>query len=318
MLGRRSRGKQQNFPDHTNTTMQPSLLCEVLILGDGSAVIDGVGFPVPDGEPVHVAVLDAMHRQAQARGEPVQATIHDRQERYTTHVEVAPDGSSRVLRHEGEEQEPDLGLAASGPGLEPLHVGPQSPPPVTPSSASGATDASPAPEALPSTASPTEMDTPAPAVPEQFGDLVGQITSALDTGNLESAMALAFRLSKITERTFGAGHPQTLEAHALEAFVAHRSGNHRFAATKSLELARFRGDMGDGRAHEELRRAVAAWQLADDMPWAVDFGRSLLTVWSVLAERGESSAQDAVLLRGVNRRIYTLAAAAAAHRTGAA
>ncbi|MEV4047114.1 hypothetical protein [Streptomyces sp. NPDC049744] len=318
MLGKRSRRKQQNATAQKDMTVRTPLHCEVLILGDGSAVIDGVGFPVPDGEPVHVAVLDAMQRQAQARGEHVQAAIHDRQEGYTTHVEVAPDGSSRILQHDEEQQEQDSGTVASGPSLEPSHLGSQAEPPGTPSPVSGGTDVSSPPAPFPTMASPTGMYTSAPAVPEQFTDLVAQITSALDTGNLESAMALAFRLGKITERTYGAGHPQTLEAHALEAFAAHRSGDHRYAATKSLELARIRADMGDVRAHEELRRAVAAWQSVDDISWAVDFGRSLLAVWSVLADQGESSAQDTVLLRGVNRRIHSLAAAAAARRTGAA
>ncbi|MEW2406314.1 hypothetical protein AB0954_08740, partial [Streptomyces griseoviridis] len=70
---------------------------EVLIRPDGSALIDGEDLLVPAGEPVHVAVLDALQRHAQTRGEPVEARILDATDGSTTYLSVAPDGSSEVL-----------------------------------------------------------------------------------------------------------------------------------------------------------------------------------------------------------------------------
>jgi hypothetical protein len=432
VFGKRTR---KNLDAHHGTEPRqpaPDEAVEVLIRRDGSALVNGAPFPVPDGEPVHVAVLDAMHRGAQARGEPVQAAILDRQEGYVTRVEVAPDGSSRILQHERQEEqyEPEPGPAAgpllaelppdeplagspsvagaglpsdprpspaeSRPAVEPFPAGPLSAEPplfegplAGPPSAAG-DGLSPAPEPVPAGPSlversladspsaagvglspapeepipselpwversladlpsapepvpagpssaeppfaeppwatgpspaglpPSDADTRVPAVPDQLSELVAQITRAMDTGSLERAVALAFRLREHTARSFGAEHPCTLEACALEAFAAYRSGNHRLAAATSLKLARTRHELGDPRAHDELTRAVVAWRLIDDIPSAVDHGRALLAVWSVLAERGVRSARDETLMRGVNRRMHALAAAATARQTGAA
>lgn len=87
----------------------------------------------------------------------------------------------------------------------------------------------PSPAGLP----PAAADTRVPAVPAQLSELVAQITRAMDTGSLERAVALAFRLREYTARSFGAEHPCTLEARALEAFAAYRSGNHRLATATS-------------------------------------------------------------------------------------
>ncbi|MEV8340111.1 hypothetical protein [Streptomyces niveus] len=149
-------------------------------------------------------------------------------------------------------------------------------------------------------------------VPVELSALVTQIGQAIDSGALERAAALAFRLREHAARTFGAEHPYTLEAQALEAFAAHKSGNHTAATAACLELARIRQEQGDPRAHEDLLRAVAVWQLIDDLPSAVDHGRALLTTWSRLAEDGRTAVGDVELVRGVDRRIHALATEAAA------
>jgi hypothetical protein len=261
------------------------MFSQVLIRPDGSAVVDGAPFPVPDGEPVHVAVLDAMHRHAQAAGEPVEALITDEQEGYATRIEVAPDGSSRIVRQE-------------------RHDAPRETPPA-------------APPDIPGTAMPVPVPVSVP-VPEELTELVRQITHAVDTGAPERATALAFRLREHAARAFGAEHPFTLEAYALEAFVAHRGGNHPLATATCLELARIRHGQGDPRAHDELMRAVAAWRLIDNLRSAVEQGRALLEVWSRLAEQGGGSPVDAEVARDVNRRIHALAAQVGPRRTGAA
>ncbi|MDT0470836.1 hypothetical protein ACIQKE_13480 [Streptomyces griseoviridis] len=152
----------------------------------------------------------------------------------------------------------------------------------------------------------------------ELAELVGLIGRALDAGSFERAAALAFRLREHTVRAFGVEHPNTLEALSLEAFVAHRSENHRVATTTCLELARIRFLRSDPRAREELTRAVAAWRLVDDVPFAVEHGQALLGLWTALVERHGPAPEDAELMRRVNRRIHGLANAPGGHVTGVA
>lgn len=298
--------KKRTGRDARGATEQPSTsFSEVLIRRDGSAVVDGAPFPVPEGEPVHVAVLDGMHGLAHARGAPVVAVIDDRQEGYAAHLEVAPDGSSRLLVNESPQEQPGAEPPPDGTRVRiPVPAAQPTPAPVPPREPVRELVQEPARE-------------PAP-VPVELAEFVGQITHAIDSGASERATALAFRLREHTARTFGPEHPVTLEAHALEAFTAHRSANHRLATTSCLELARMRHRLGDLRAHEELTRAVAAWWLIDDPAFAVEHGRELLAMLSALAERGGSPPQHTDLASGVNHRIRALAAAAAAPRAGAA
>lgn len=319
MFGRRSRQNRQDHDvrDAYDGTLQwPPTPLAVLIRRDGSALVDGEPLRVPDGEPVHAAVLDAMQRHAQARGEPVEAAILDRNEGAITHVEVAPDGSSRILGQEEHDE---------APKPEPRPLAADSPP--------GTSAAErPSPEPLPAAeprpaAGPRTDDAPRPAggtmplpahVPAELAELAQLVTDSLDNGAPERAAAVAFRLRQHAVRTFGAEHPHTVEARALEAFVADQSGNHRFATATGLELARIRHRLGDPRAHEELRRAVAAWWQIDDVPSAVEQGGALLDVWSTLAAQDGPTAQDTELPHLVNRRMHALATAAATRGTGAA
>ncbi|MDH6700084.1 hypothetical protein [Streptomyces sp. MAA16] len=155
-------------------------------------------------------------------------------------------------------------------------------------------------------------------MPVELAELVGLIGRALDAGSFERAAALAFRLREHTVRAFGVEHPNTLEALSLEAFVAHRSENHRVATTTCLELARIRFLRSDPRAREELTRAVAAWRLVDDVPFAVEHGQALFGLWTALVERHGPAPEDAELMRRVNRRIHGLANAPGGHVTGVA
>ncbi|KPI13173.1 hypothetical protein OK074_8820 [Actinobacteria bacterium OK074] len=69
----------------------------VFITDDGAAVVDGEPlFPGP-GQSVHGAVLDLIQRRAAGRGVPVDAWINDRPRAARFRLQVAPDGSSRVL-----------------------------------------------------------------------------------------------------------------------------------------------------------------------------------------------------------------------------
>ncbi|MEE1940981.1 hypothetical protein V1L54_16480 [Streptomyces sp. TRM 70361] len=298
------------------TAGRPESPVGVLIGADGSATIDGEPLRVPEGEPVHVAVLDAVHRRARARGEPVEAVILDGQEGDVTLVEVAPDGSSRLLRHEEHGGEHDKEHGGT-PGAEPRPAAGRPPADVPPP------EPAPAGPAHPDGAPTGAADARVPeAVPPELAELVGLVCRSLDAGARERAAALAFRLREYTVRAFGPEHPHTLEAHALEAFVAHRSGNHRLATVTCLELARIRHRQGDPRVRTDLTRAAAAWLLNDDLPSAVDHGRTLLAavlaVWPEHAEQGGAAVPDAAVPHLVNRRMHALTAGSATGVTGAA
>ncbi|MFJ2608190.1 MULTISPECIES: RICIN domain-containing protein [unclassified Streptomyces] len=79
---------------------RPSSLIEVVIAADGSAVVDGEPVPVVGGESVDVAILDTLHGYARSRNEAVRAAISDPDSDYVAIVEVAPDGSSRMLEQQ--------------------------------------------------------------------------------------------------------------------------------------------------------------------------------------------------------------------------
>ncbi|WP_367318291.1 hypothetical protein [Streptomyces sp. HUAS ZL42] len=95
----------------------------VIISGDGSAEIDGVPVPVVPGESVDVAVLDTLHGYARSRDAPVTAAISDPSAGYVAIVEVAPDGSSRLLGQH-HEQEP---TGPAEPGRRDEHAKPAGP-----------------------------------------------------------------------------------------------------------------------------------------------------------------------------------------------
>ncbi|MFD5631384.1 RICIN domain-containing protein [Streptomyces sp. NPDC127072] len=81
----------------------------VVVAGDGSASIDGIPVPVMGGESVDVAILDTLHGYARNRDTTVTASISDPAAGYIAIVEVAPDGSSRLV-----EQRQDDTAQASG------------------------------------------------------------------------------------------------------------------------------------------------------------------------------------------------------------
>ncbi|MEV6948883.1 hypothetical protein AB0N07_44630 [Streptomyces sp. NPDC051172] len=69
----------------------------VLIAADGSAAIDGVSVTAGEGQALDVAILDALQGHARERNTPVTAAISDPGAANVTFVEVAPDGSSRLM-----------------------------------------------------------------------------------------------------------------------------------------------------------------------------------------------------------------------------
>ncbi|MET8830010.1 hypothetical protein ABZX40_30955 [Streptomyces sp. NPDC004610] len=95
----------------------------VVISGDGSAAIDGTPVPLVAGQAPDAAVLDALHDRALVRGTVVTATISDPSAAYVAHIEVAPDGSSRLLEQrevteDGDEDDPGPDATAPEPDDE--------------------------------------------------------------------------------------------------------------------------------------------------------------------------------------------------------
>ncbi len=348
MSGERAGQSQQDHDPHDGPSRRSRSPFEVLMRRNGAVVLDGDPLRVPEGEPVHIAGLDALHRHARARTEPVEAVIDNRQEGDSPASRLLPDGSSRIVWYEGaQDEEPDPGppsgplRAEPPPNAEPFPAGPSSdepsfaePPLADPSSTDPAptelsfaepplagppwaTGSSPAPCPSADGKQPAGGDTRVPAVPDQLAELVAHIGRAMDTGALERAAALAFRLREHAARAFGDEHPFTPEAHALDVFTTRRCGNYSAATVMCLELAGIRHRQGDRRAHEELMRAVAAWRLIDDPACSVDHGRALLAVWSGLAEQDSGSRRDAAWVRDVNRHIHAFTTAQATRETGA-
>jgi len=90
-------------PESAGKASGPSSRFEVVISSDGSAAIDGEPVPTENGEGLDAAILDILHGLARDRNTAVTADISDPSADYVAHVEVAPDGSSRLLEEHWEQ-----------------------------------------------------------------------------------------------------------------------------------------------------------------------------------------------------------------------
>ncbi|MBO8188869.1 hypothetical protein [Streptomyces spirodelae] len=278
---------------------------EVLIARDGSVALNGERMPTADGEEVHVAVLDAIHRAAQERGESVEATILDlRENGSATYIQVAPDGSSRLLVPTGDEAPPvdDAQPADTDPHPEGTSV--QAPVPA-PAPVPGPAE-NPAPAENPGPDAEQPQPAPAP-VPGELAEAVAHINRAASGGEPQRAMVLAFRLREHAVRSYGEEHPYTLEARDLEAFVARLGGNYAKAVGIYLELARVCHRQGSPRAYGYLKRAAGNWQMLTDPQSLLAHGRGLLATWAALASEAGPAADDTVLPCHVRQRLHALA-----------
>ncbi|MFJ2833045.1 RICIN domain-containing protein [Streptomyces sp. NPDC087263] len=116
-------------------TSGPSII-PVIVSADGSASIDGIPVPVMGGESVDVAILDTLHGYARNRNSTVRAAISDPSAGYVAIVEVAPDGSSKLVEQRQEDSaedagfDPSVGLAGSVAPMESVgNAGPTGRPP---------------------------------------------------------------------------------------------------------------------------------------------------------------------------------------------
>ncbi|NJP75134.1 hypothetical protein HCJ99_30840, partial [Streptomyces sp. C1-2] len=98
---------------------EPSSFFSVVISADGSAAIDGVPVTAVGGEAADAAILGNLHRHASDRGRHVTAAISDPSVANVTFVEVAPDGSSRLVDPPPEHSPIPMGPAGPGDSAGP-------------------------------------------------------------------------------------------------------------------------------------------------------------------------------------------------------
>ncbi|MEV5646081.1 hypothetical protein AB0L67_39230 [Streptomyces flaveolus] len=312
---------------------------EVYISDEGLAEIDGEPLAPAPGQSVHEAVLDQLHRYARERGEAVEATVTERPDTGHFVLEVAGDGSSRLLTSLEEpslhadsepvpEYVPDPGLGpepvptsgrASEAEHEPAWEPDAGPEPGT--AREGATSPAPAggtviAVAMARAATAARATTPvavraaapisATALPAALAERISHMNASAKAGRLDEAYDLASQLrQKLTDEA-GADHPYAVEARALEAYFAHLCGNHREAVLLALAVARIRCGIGDRKAPEDVARAVAAWQWLDDERALVVHGHELLHMLAQLSRRGPLSPVHAELTGQVRRRLEEL------------
>ncbi|MGW4299688.1 hypothetical protein ACWEHT_07920 [Streptomyces sp. NPDC004646] len=293
---------------------------QVRVSGGEFAVIDGETVTAGPGGSVHDAVLDRLQRYAERRGSAVAAAVAEDTDRFV--LEVSPDGSSRVLPSEEPEgarestpegaPESTLGDAPEDPSTKPEDA-PEEPGRTPDRSAiaavlarARATAAARAtPPATPAPASDPEPDAD---VPPQLAEPVTRINTLARTGHLDEALTEATALRERLTGSAGTEHPHTLQARAVEAYLAHLSGRHREATVLALSVARSRCGAGDAQAPTEVVRAAAAWQRLDDERAAVVHGRELLHMWDRLGSLGPLPPGHAELAERVRDQVESLEA----------
>ncbi|MFI2350830.1 hypothetical protein ACH492_28140 [Streptomyces sp. NPDC019443] len=266
------------------TLSEPALtpaLFDVYVSDECSAVLNGEPVAAAAGQSIHEVILDLLQRHARARQEPVKATVFDRSDARTFRIEVAPDGSSRIPEPAADET---AAVGADNPTGRHHDV-----------VASGA-------------ARETTEETP---VPTSLADRVHRIKEAVSHGDTEHASVLAAALHKRLTSDLGADHPHSLEARAMESYVAHVGGDHRLATVLSLGVARIRCGLDDTRAADDVMRATAAWQRLHDDRAAAAHGRELLDLWTHLEGKGLMTPARTEAMRQVRRRLVALGAAPA-------
>jgi hypothetical protein len=316
---------------------------EVYISHEGLAEIDGEPLVPAPGQSVHEVVLDHLHRHAVERGGPVEATVTERPDKGHFVLEVAPDGSSRLLEpsptaesepgpdpspepahvsgaglgpepvpgpgRESEAEHESAGECGTGP--EPRTVAEPAPGPapvggtvIAAAVARAAAAAQAAALVLDRAAVPAPV--PVVALPAGLGEQIGRIGALARTGRLDEAYDLASELRQRLTDEAGADDPYAVEARAFEAYIAHLCGEHREAVVLALAVARIRCRVGDRRAHGDVVRATVAWQWLDDERAIEAHGRELLHMWTQLRHQGSLAPSHAALAERIRRRLDEL------------
>ncbi|MEU8746399.1 hypothetical protein AB0C39_22405 [Streptomyces parvulus] len=103
---------------------------------------------------------------------------------------------------------------------------------------------------------------------------------------LHAAFVLASALREHLSLRRGAEDELSLEARAIEAYIAYLRGDYMISTVLALTVARIRCRTDLNRAVPEVARATAAWQRLWDEGQVATRGQELLRMWERLAEEG--------------------------------
>lgn len=103
---------------------------------------------------------------------------------------------------------------------------------------------------------------------------------------LHAAFVLASALREHLTLRRGAEDELSLEARAIEAYLAYLRGDHMLSTVLALTVARIRCRTDLNRAAPDVARATAAWQRLWDEGQVATRGQELLHMWERLSEAG--------------------------------
>ena len=103
---------------------------------------------------------------------------------------------------------------------------------------------------------------------------------------LHAAFVLASALREHLTLRRGAEDELSLEARAIEAYIAYQRGDYTLSITLALTVARIRCRTDLNRAAPDVARATAAWQRLLDEGQVATRGQELLHMWERLSAQG--------------------------------
>jgi hypothetical protein len=115
---------------------------------------------------------------------------------------------------------------------------------------------------------------------------VERIIQHAQRGELHAASVLASALREHLTLRRGAEDELSLEARAIEAYLAYQRGDYMLSTVLALTVARIRCRTDLNRAAPEVARATAAWQRLTDDGQVATRGQELLHMWEHLATEG--------------------------------
>ncbi|MFE4450951.1 hypothetical protein [Streptomyces sp. NPDC056796] len=115
---------------------------------------------------------------------------------------------------------------------------------------------------------------------------VERITQHAQRGELHAAFVLAGALREHLTLRRGAEDELSLEARAIEAYIAYRRGDYTTSTGLALTVARIRCGSDLHRALPEVARATAAWQRLQDETLVTTRGQELRHMWEKLSAEG--------------------------------
>ncbi|MER7185374.1 hypothetical protein ABT404_38945 [Streptomyces hyaluromycini] len=115
---------------------------------------------------------------------------------------------------------------------------------------------------------------------------VERIIQHAQRGELHAASVLAGALREHLTLRRGAEDELSLEARAIEAYLAYQRGDYMLSTVLALTVARIRCRTDLNRAAPEVARATAAWQRLTDEGQVATRGQELLHMWEHLSAEG--------------------------------